>query len=167
MTKNPGQKKTWPEAQPEAQPEIPTNSYKKLIQNSKQQRGALKRAAQKWGGALRAPPHFWGCCFEFWIGFLKEFVGISGWASGWASGQVFSWPGFFDIFLRHFFDIFFCQKFVKTDKHIFGQIDFWIKNTWAEKIKNTTGALPVVFFNLVPPVIHCFQRELKILSYQK
>ena len=37
MSKNPGQEKTWPEAQPEAQPEIPTNSFKKLIQNSKQQ----------------------------------------------------------------------------------------------------------------------------------
>ena len=54
MSKNPGQEKTWPEAQPEAQPEIPTNSYKKPIQNSKQQRGALKRAAP-----------FLGCCFEF------------------------------------------------------------------------------------------------------
>ena len=75
MSKNPGQEKTWPEAQPEA----PANSFKKPIQNSKQQ-------PQKWGGARSAPPHFWGerrlrrerCCFEFCIGFLKEFAGASG-----------------------------------------------------------------------------------------
>ena len=33
------------------------------------------------------------------------------------------WTFSFDIF----FDIFFCQKVVKTDKNLFGQIDFWIK----------------------------------------
>jgi hypothetical protein len=63
MSKNPGQEKTWPEAQPEAQPEIPTNSFKKPIQNSKQQRGALKRAAQKRGGALRRAAPFLGLLF--------------------------------------------------------------------------------------------------------
>ena len=42
MSKNPGQEKTWPDAQPEAQPEAPANSFKKSVQNSKQQ-------PQKWG----------------------------------------------------------------------------------------------------------------------
>ena len=60
MSNNPGQQKTWPEAQPEA----PANSYKKPIQNSKQQRGALKRAAQKRGGALKRAAPFLDCCFE-------------------------------------------------------------------------------------------------------
>ena len=52
MSKNPGQEKTWPEAQPEAQPEIPTNSFKKPIQNSKQQ---PKNGAARFS----APPRFW------------------------------------------------------------------------------------------------------------
>ena len=63
MSKNPGQEKTWPEAQPEAQPEIPTNSNKKPIQNSKQQRSRLTAFAPKMGRrASRAAP-FLGVLF--------------------------------------------------------------------------------------------------------
>ena len=51
MSKNPGQEKTWPDAQPEAQPEAPANSFKKPIQNSKQQ-------PHKWGGRFSARPIF-------------------------------------------------------------------------------------------------------------
>ena len=66
MLNNPGQQKNMSEAQPET----PANSYNKPIQNSKQQRSRRKRRSpQKWGGALRAPHHFWGC-FEIWIDFL-------------------------------------------------------------------------------------------------
>ena len=43
MSKYTGQEKTWPEAQPEA----PANSFKKPIQNSKQQ-------PQKWGERRKA-----------------------------------------------------------------------------------------------------------------
>ena len=51
VQKNPGQKKTGPEA--------PANPFKKPIQNSKQQ-------PQKWGERRRRER----CCFEFCIGFL-------------------------------------------------------------------------------------------------
>ena len=49
--KNPGQKKTGPEA--------PANPFKKPIENSKQK-------TQKWGERQRRER----CCFEFCIGFL-------------------------------------------------------------------------------------------------
>ena len=53
-------KKSGAKIQPKSQAEANTKS----IQISKQQRSRLLRSPQKWGGALRAPPHFWGCCFE-------------------------------------------------------------------------------------------------------
>ena len=65
MSNNPGQQKTWPDAQPEAQPEAAANFYKKPVQNSKQQRCALNRAAQKRGDTLKRAAPFLGCCFEF------------------------------------------------------------------------------------------------------
>ena len=40
------------QAKKKAGPEAPENSYKKPIQNSKQQRGRLRRPPQKWGGAF-------------------------------------------------------------------------------------------------------------------
>ena len=49
---------------------------------------------------------FEGICWSFWLSFWPSFF--------------LAW--IFDIFLRHFFDIFFGQKIVKTDKNIFGQI---------------------------------------------
>ena len=44
--------------------------------------------------------------------------------SCWSFWTSFCWPGLFDISLRLFADVSFGQKTVKTDKHIFGQIDF-------------------------------------------
>ena len=88
------EKKTKKKSRPtkKAGPEAPENSYKKQIQNSKQQRGRLRR-----------PPHFWGCCYEVWIGFLKEFSGASG--PAFFLAWVFSW-----LFPRLLFDEFFVIK---------------------------------------------------------
>ena len=130
------QKKSRPK---KAGPEAPANPYKKPKQNSKQQRSRRKRRS----------PHFWGCCFEFWIGFLKEFAG----ASGWASGQVFSWPGFLDIFLRHFFDIFFCQKICQN----------WQKHFWPNRFLDKKHMDKIMFENLGPEK----PRSRKSQSFEK
>ena len=79
MSKNPGQEKTWPEAQPEA----PANSFKKPIQNSKQQ-------PQKWGERQRRER----CCFEICIDFLLDFAWLFGWLDSllaYALGWLFAW----------------------------------------------------------------------------
>ena len=76
-------------------------TLQKRKHTSKRQSGRrLSALAPKMARALKRPPHLWSCCYEFWIGSLKE---ISG-----ASGPVFvCWPGILDMFVptfcsRHF-----------------------------------------------------------------
>ena len=123
MSKNPGQEKTWPEAQPEA----PANSFKKPIQNKKQD-------PRRWSGVRSAPPHFWGerrlrrerCCFEFCICF---FIGIcwSFWLSFWPS---FFLAWIFGHFPSTFFRHFLLSKNLSKLTERFLANRFLDKNTW-------------------------------------
>ena len=90
------------QAKKKAGPEAPENSYKKPIQNSKQQRGRLKAPAQK-------------VVMKFEFVLLKEFLELL--------AQFFFRPGFFLIFFLTLFD-----KFFATKKWLGPTLSCWGKN---------------------------------------
>ena len=107
MSNTPGQEKTWPEAQPEA----PANSYKKPIQNSKQQ-------PQKWGGRFSARPIFGASAACGASVVVLNFVSVFCKGLQELLAQLFFGLDFFGLFPSTFFFDFFPPK-----KRFFGQ---WI-----------------------------------------